>query len=76
MHLCLKYKVFEKVVKSEIDKLEISCENHKGIFTHVLCDPVLKTSIPMIKKKLKAGQAVSYSSCPVCKGTVSKKKRN
>ena len=71
-----KCKVYQKVVRSEIEKLEISCENHEDTFAHVLCDPVLKTSIPNIKKSLKTGQKVSYDSCPVCKGMLTKKKKN
>lgn len=69
-----KCKVFQKVVKSEIEKLEISCENHEQIFSHVLCDSTLKVSIPIIKKSLKSGKTVSYS-CPVCKGAIAEKKK-
>ena len=70
-----KCKVFQKIIKSEIEKLEISCENHADTFSHVLCDPDLKNSIPNIKKKLKSGQPIVYNSCPVCKGLVLKKKK-
>ena len=69
-----KCKVFNKSVKSEIDKLEISCENHPNIFSHVLCDPELKSSIMVIKRNLKNGQAVSYT-CQKCSGLVSDKKK-
>ena len=69
-----KCKVFNKVVKSEIEQLEISCDNHKDTFSHVLCDPELKFSIPLIKRKVKAGQSISYS-CPICKGLLSDKRK-
>ena len=69
-----KCKVFQKVVKSEIEKLEISCESHEQIFSHVLCDLTLKMSIPIIKKSLKSGKTVSYS-CPVCKGSMAEKRK-
>ena len=69
-----KCKVFQKVVSSEIEKLEISCENHEQIFSHVLCDSTLKLSIPMIKKSLKSGKPVSYS-CPVCRGIMTEKRK-
>ena len=69
-----KCKVFNKVVNSEIEKLEISCDNHEDSFSHVLCDPDLKFSIPLIKRKVKAGQPISYT-CPVCKGVQSDKRK-
>ena len=62
-----KCKVYQKVVKSEIEQLEISCENHKNVFSHILCDPSLRSSIPYIKKMLKNGKSIPYSNCPVCK---------
>ena len=70
-----KCRVYQKIVKSEIEKLEISCENHENIFSHILCDPQLRSSIPSIKRMLKNGQPIPYSNCPVCKGTVGKKKK-
>ena len=69
-----KCKVFNKMVKSEIEKLEISCENHPDIFSHVLCDTELRLSICVIKRKLKNGEAVSYS-CPKCRGLASDKRK-
>lgn len=69
-----KCKVYNKSVRSEIEKLEISCDNHTNNFSHVLCDPDLKFTIPRIKKMVRAGQPISYS-CPVCKGSLSDKRK-
>ena len=69
-----KCKVFNKVVKSEIEKLEISCENHPDKFSHVLCDPELKLSVRGIKQNLKSGRPVSFC-CPQCKGSVVDKRK-
>ena len=69
-----KCKVFNKVVKSEIEKLEISCENHPDSFSHVICDSELKLSVRIIKQNLKSGRLVSYC-CPLCKGVVADKRK-
>ena len=69
-----KCKVFNKIVNSEVEKLEISCENHPDNFSHVLCDTELKMSIRSIKQNLKAGRPVSYC-CPLCKGAIADKRK-
>ena len=58
-----KCRVFNKIVNSEIERLEISCENHPETFSHVLCDAELKMSIRTIKQNLKSGRPVSYCCC-------------